>query len=170
MKSHAYFALAVTSLLALTLSLAACGGGSSRPASTAFAYLASPQSQSVFVLSVPTDKMIATIPIGSGTPGSAPQAVAFSPDGPIGYVTDANTAVWVINPQLNSVMSLIPVANPYQISMSPSGARAYVTTYTGVSVIDTSTFSISANIVLGNSTSGIAPSAVAVAPIPVASM
>lgn len=59
-------AFSVVSLVALSLILASCGGGSP-PATTEIAYVAHSQSHSPSVINIPADKTVASIEIGNSS-------------------------------------------------------------------------------------------------------
>ncbi|HXX21936.1 MAG TPA: SMP-30/gluconolactonase/LRE family protein, partial [Terriglobia bacterium] len=159
------------SLLGLSLILASCGGGSS-PAPVAFAYVAHPQSWSLSVISIPADKTVSNVEIGTSssssltTTASDPTGVAVTPDRHRIYVTDAISSVWVVDTGSNSVIAKIAAgSDPEAIAITPDGKSAYVTSITcglllcsgpsnppqmaSVEVIDTASNSLKATITIG---------------------
>lgn len=186
MKSRVVF---VVSLVALSLILASCGGGSS-PATTAIAYVAHSQNHNLSVINIPADKTAANIEIGnssfnsSTTTASYPSGVAVTPDGSRTYVTDAVTSVWVVDTASNSVIAKIAAGSaPEAIAITPDGKSAYVTSIScsqplcsgsdnppraSVEVIDTASNSLTATITIGNlptaQTRGVLLSGIAISP------
>jgi len=170
MKCRVVFS--VVSLVALSLILASCGGGSP-PATTAIAYVAHSQSHSLSVINIPGDKTVASIEIGNSSVGSLtltpsyPTGVAVTPDGSLAYVTDAVTSVWVVDTGSNSAIAKIDAgSDPEAIAITPDGKSAYVTSIScgqllcsgpnnppqlaSVEVIDTASNSLTATITIGN--------------------
>jgi YVTN family beta-propeller protein len=86
----------------------------------------------VSVINTANNEVTDTIPL-AGSPSSA-NAVAFSPDGSLAYVTDttvsggqAGTTVQVINTATNKVIDTVTVGNgPASVAVAPNGT-AYVT-------------------------------------------
>ncbi len=188
MKHHVVFV--AMSLLGLSAMLASCGGGNA-PAPVAFAYVAHPQSWSLSVISIPADKTVSNIEIGTSsstsltTTASYPSGVAVTPDGSRAYVTDASTSVWVVDTGSNSVIAKIAAgSDPEAIAISPDGKSAYVTSITcglllcsapgnppqlaSVEVIDTASNSLAATITIGNlpvgQTPGVLLAGIAISP------
>lgn len=190
MKRHVVFA--VVSLLGLSLIFAACGGGAGTlPAPVAIAYVAHSQSYSLSVINIPANKTVANIEIGNSssssltTTASYPTGVAVTPNGRSVYVTDGNTSVWVVDTGSNSVIAKIAAGSePDGIAITPDGKSAYVTSITcglllcsgpdnppqvtSVEVIDTTSNSLKATVVIGNlptqNNPGVLPSGVAISP------
>jgi YVTN family beta-propeller protein len=76
----------------------------------------------VWVIAVPTNMVIATIPVGAAGPGYA-AAVALSPDGSKVYVANNidNTV---------SVIATIPVGtDPDGMAVTPDGSKVYVANF-----------------------------------------
>jgi YVTN family beta-propeller protein len=118
-----------------------------------FVYVANKGSGSVSVISTLTNAVVATIPVGS-----SPISVAISPDGSTGYVTNkGSNTVSVIPTASNTVVNTINVVSPgpYSAGVSPDGHWLYVTNTSNgtdgnvVTVIDTSTLTVSATVVVG---------------------
>ena len=187
MKCRVVFA--VVSLVALSLILASCGGGSS-PATTAIAYVAHSQSHSLSVINIPADKTVSSIEIGNSSVGSLnltpsyPTGVALTPDGSRAYVTDASTSVWVVDTGSKSVIAKIAAGSgPEAIAITPDGKTAYVNSITcglllcsgpdnppqlaSVEVVDTASNSLTATITIGNlpgQTPGVLLAGIAISP------
>jgi gliding motility-associated-like protein len=111
----------------------------------------------VSVINTITNKVIATIPVGSG-----PFNVAVSPDNSKVYVVNTNSySVSVINTATNTVTATIDLhlnARPAAITVSPDGSKVYVgySFGTTVTVINAATNTITATITLTGYTSGLA--------------
>jgi YVTN family beta-propeller protein len=89
------------------------------------------------VLDVTTNDLITTIPAGS-----APTAVAITPDGSRAYVTNHLDTVSVVDIATNAMIETISVGFfPRDVAITPDGSRAYVanTFSDTLSVIDTAT-------------------------------
>ncbi|WP_161964488.1 MBG domain-containing protein [Mucilaginibacter endophyticus] len=111
----------------------------------AYAYTANQNANTVSVINLENNSVVATIPVGV-----QPTGVAVSPDGKRVYVTNQN----LIGPSTGNTVSVIDVASntvitnitvnerPYGIAISPDGSRLYVTSqspFNTVSVINTAT-------------------------------
>ena len=116
------------------------------PLGNTYAYIPNFISQSVSVINVATNAVVATIPVGSN-----PYGVGISPDGSKVYVTNqANNNVSVISTTTNTVVATIGVNTwPRGVAVTPDGTKAYVANYSSstISVINTSNNSVST---LGN--------------------
>jgi YVTN family beta-propeller protein len=92
--------------------------------------------------------------------GSAPVAVAITPDGASAYVTNSGgNSVSVVNTATRAVTATIPVGNtPFGVAIAPGGATAYVTNLRGnsVSVIDTATNTVVTTIPVDRFPEGVA--------------
>jgi YVTN family beta-propeller protein len=145
------------------------------------AYITNADSNTVSVLDISTNTVVATIPVGAG-----PRGVAVSPSGTRVYVTNYTSSdVSVIDTASNAVVGTIPVSPappdgksqtgpvpgprdlpppppaPMGIAIDPAGTRVYVANNISghVTVIDTIT-----NTVLGSVISGSIPFGVVVHP------
>jgi YVTN family beta-propeller protein len=109
-------------VLAMGLGLAAF------PAEAApFAYIANGNSNTVSVIDTATNKVVATVAVGS-----VPDGIAVTPDGKHVYVANASAdTVSVIDTATNTVVGLpIPVGTlPVGVAFTPNGIRAYVTNF-----------------------------------------
>jgi gliding motility-associated-like protein len=120
------------------------------PVATEYAYIANSQLNTVSVINILTDSLVATIQTGS-----TPWGVSVSPNGKFAYVTNDNPngSVSVISTGPNTVAATIPVGSfPFGITVSPDGKYAYVTNnnYAGtVSVISTASNTLTATIPVG---------------------
>jgi len=123
-----------------------------------FAYITNSESNSVSVIDATTNKVTATIPVGSN-----PIGVAINPNGTKVYVVNARSSdVSVIDTATNSVVATVRAGNfPQGIVVSPNGKKVYVTNRysNNVSVIDTG-----ANTVVSTLNTGKSPAGVAVSP------
>jgi YVTN family beta-propeller protein len=87
------------------------------------AYVANFGSNTVSVIDIATNTVVATIPVGV-----EPAGVAITPDGTRAYVTNFVGTVSVIDAATNTVVVTIPVGQvPIGIAITPDGTRAYVT-------------------------------------------
>ena len=106
--------------------------------------------EAVKVIDTATNKVMATIPVGSH-----PNGLALAPDGTRAYVTNFyDNTFLAIDTATNKVVATIPVGfEPYSIAVTPDGKYAYVTVlYTGaVSVIDIAANQVAATIPVGRS-------------------
>ena len=108
-------------VLAMGLALAAS------PAEAApFAYVANNGSKTVSVIDTATNKVVATVPVGS-----FPFGVAVTPDGTHVYVTNSDSTVSVIKTATNTVVKTISVGSlslTGGVAVTPDGTKVYVTT------------------------------------------
>ena len=113
-------------------------------------------SNSVSVIEIATNTVIATIPVGNN-----PIGVSVSPDGSRAYVTNRVTtggSVSVIETISNTVIATIDVGlSPTGLIVSPDGARVYVANAASdnISVIDAATNTVIATIPAGTGPYGI---------------
>jgi uncharacterized repeat protein (TIGR01451 family) len=102
------------------------------------AYVTNGEDNTVSVIAITTNTVIATIPAGNG-----PMGVAITPDGTKAYVADSSdNTVSVINTTTNTVIATISIGDfPFEIAITPDGMKAYVTNggSNTVGVIDTTT-------------------------------
>ena len=103
----------------------------------------------VQVLSTANNSIVASIPVGS-----APDQVAFSPDGRLAYVS--NILSWTVSVIDTATLTVVATiggvgAGANTVCVSPDGSRVYVGSHwNGVSVIDTSTNTVIANLPLNS--------------------
>jgi YVTN family beta-propeller protein len=141
-------------VLCAVLALAVALGA--RPAEAApFAYVANFGSNTVSVIDTATNKVAATVPVGTN-----PTGVAVNPNGQLAYVANqSDNTVSVIRTATNVVVGLpIPVGTtPNAVAVTPDGAHVYVSNYgsNNVSVIATSTNSVVKTVAAGNAPRGL---------------
>ncbi|SFC28885.1 Por secretion system C-terminal sorting domain-containing protein [Flexibacter flexilis DSM 6793] len=125
--------------------------------STVYAYVANIGSSTLSVINTATNMVVATIPVGS-----APGAVAVSPDGTRIYTANQSTTnISVVDAATRTVIASIPVSStPSMLVVSPDGSRLYVSRlgFSGISVINTSTNTVIANIGLTSDAFSVAVS------------
>ena len=121
------------------------------------AYVTNQLSNTVSVIDVSTNAVVATIPVGARPYGSA-----VNPQGTRAFITNADgNSVSVIDTATNAVIATIPVGvSPRSVAFTPNGARAYVTNCCGggISVIDTATNKLAKSINGGAFPAGIVAS------------
>ncbi len=85
-----------------------------------FAYITNGDSNSVSVIDTDTNKVTATIPVGSN-----PMGVAINPNGTKVYVVNANSNdISIIDTSTNKVTATVPVgSNPMGITINRMGQR-----------------------------------------------
>jgi gliding motility-associated-like protein len=118
------------------------------PLTSGFAYISNVYSNSVSVISVAENKVIATIPV----PGE-PIGVCISPDGNKLYVVNsAADNISVINTSTNTIVKNIAVNGySYGICVSADGSRVYVANYNNqtVGIINALTNTLISNVPAG---------------------
>jgi YVTN family beta-propeller protein len=127
-----------------------------RPAEAApFAYVANSGSNTVSVIDTATNKVVATVPVGTN-----PAGVAVTPDGTKVYVANENdNTVSVIRTATNTVVRTVPVGTaPVGVAVSPDGTKVYVANFksNNVSVIARPGNTVVATIPVGSGPSGVA--------------
>jgi len=101
------------------------------------AYLTNQGNDTVSVVDITTNTVIATIPVGG-----APTGVAAGPGGRAGTVSVIDTAT-------NTVIATVPVGTqPFGVAVTAGGTRAYVCNVDSMSVIDTATNTVIATLSL----------------------
>ena len=109
------------------------------------AYVTSWGGDSVSVIDLATNAVVATIPVGD-----QPMGVAVTPDATRAYVTNQRSnSVSVIDTATNAVVATVPVGeSPQGIRVNPSGTEVWVANAFagGVSVIDTATNTVIATV------------------------
>ncbi|MGB9930086.1 MAG: DUF7507 domain-containing protein, partial [Methanosarcina sp.] len=120
-----------------------------------YAYITNEAGNTISVIDIPTNTVVATIPVGTG-----PVGVAVSPDGTKVYVpNNGNDNVSVISTATNNVIASVPVGDfPLGVAFTPDGTKAYVANFNGgtVSIIDTATNTVTATLTGFSSPLGIA--------------
>jgi YVTN family beta-propeller protein len=108
------------------------------PKSCPRAYVTNAGSNSVSVVDIATNTVVATVPVGRN-----PVYSAVTPDGTKAYVANSGAnSVSVIDTATNTVVATLTVGmNPATVAITPDGTKAYVinTGANSVSVIDTAT-------------------------------
>jgi uncharacterized protein (TIGR03437 family) len=147
----------MASILAVSI-LALIGVWASSPVACAqspvYAYVANFGSDNVSVIDTSTNKVTATIMVGS-----QPQGIAITPDGAFAYVANCGGDVFVIDTATNKVATkFVAGACPTGVAITPDGTRAYVTldNANSVAVIDTSSNTVMTKIAVGAGPGGIA--------------
>jgi gliding motility-associated-like protein len=124
------------------------------PTVSQFAYLANGGSNTVSVVDINANTLVATIPVGKD-----PCDIAVSPDGTRIYVANnQSNSISVINTVTKNVITEIPVGiTPFGTTISPDGKWVYVAIEGSgsVSVINTATNTITATIPVGDIPQGI---------------
>lgn len=107
-------------ILILTVSIFALNRLNALP----FVYVCNNQANSISVIDVALNMVVATIPI----PGAHPQYIAITPDDVAAYVTCAgDSTVKIINLSTNMIVGSLSIPNPFDIAITPNGNTAYVT-------------------------------------------
>ncbi|WP_292388766.1 PKD domain-containing protein [Methanosarcina sp. UBA5] len=123
-----------------------------------FAYITNAESNSVSVIDTTTNKVTATISVGSN-----PTGAVINPNGTKVYVVNAHSNdVSIIDTATNNVIATVPVGNsPQGVAVSPNGKKVYAANRysNNVSVIDTT-----ANTVVSTVNTGKYPEGVALSP------
>jgi YVTN family beta-propeller protein len=118
------------------------------------AYIPNSEDNTVSVISLASNTVIATIPVGT-----TPQITAVSLDGTTVYIGNTGSnSVSVINTTSNTVTATISLGfSPAGICVSPNGRKLYVTNQANnsVRVINTLTNSVITNIPVGDEPKGI---------------
>jgi YVTN family beta-propeller protein len=115
----------------------------------ALVYVANLGSDDVTVISLNTDTVVGTIPVGDG-----PSRLVATPDGTKVYVLNSNSQnISVIKTSTQAVDTTITVGtNPKSLAITPDGTKVYVTN-TGsndISIIDTTSDTVSGTLPLSN--------------------
>jgi YVTN family beta-propeller protein len=123
--------------------------------SGSFAYVVNYGSDNISVISLSTNAVIATIPVGV-----APYRVVFTPDGSKAYVTNTvDDTVSVIDTATHTVIATVPVGvGPLTLDVSPDGTKVYVANNTSrtISIIDTAMDAVTGSFTLPFAPGGIA--------------
>jgi YVTN family beta-propeller protein len=118
------------------------------------AYIPNSEDNTVSVISLASNSVIATIPVGS-----TPQVTAVSLDGATVYIGNTGSnSISVINTTSNTVTATISLGfSPAGICVSPNGRKLYVTNQANnsVRVINTLTNAVITNIPVGDEPKGI---------------
>ena len=122
-----------------------------------FAYIANEESDNISVIDTATDKVMATISVGSN-----PVGVAINPNGTRIYVANAHSNdVSVIDTATNTVIATVPAgSSPKGIAVNPNGKKVYVANEgsNNVFVIDTAKNTVVSTVNTGKNPAGVAVS------------
>jgi YVTN family beta-propeller protein len=122
-----------------------------------FAYIANGESDNISVIDTGTNKVTATIPVGSN-----PMGAVISPDGTRVYVANSHSNdVSVIDTATNNVTATVPAGkSPQEVAVSPNGKQVYVTNLASntISIIDTTTNTVVSTVKTGKASMGLAVS------------
>ena len=147
----------IKSLLVATASLlmlAAAHTANTAQAQT-FAYIPNGVSNTVSVINIATNVVVATVPVEFN-----PTGVSVHPNGSRVYITNVGSPrVSVIDTANNTVVGTVLVgANPFGVAFNPAGTRAYVTRSSGndLAVIDTASNTVITNVPVGSTPRGVA--------------
>jgi YVTN family beta-propeller protein len=131
--------------------LAACGDASGPSSSREIAYVANYGSNTVSVIDIQVDSVIATVPVGD-----RPHGVTVTPDGRFVYVGNSlSEDVTVIETANNTVTATIPTGPvTLGIAVDPSGSFVYEALWgelNAVAVISTATNTVTTMVEVGDS-------------------
>ncbi|MCK4433489.1 MAG: YncE family protein, partial [Methanomicrobia archaeon] len=126
-------------------------------------YVADPSTGNAFAINTMPPVLIGPVIWPILPPAAGPWDVAVHPSGAYAYFTDSffggGTTILVVDAIMDTQIGFIPVPNdPTEVVFSPDGSRAYVTHSSiagSVSVIDTTTSMVIANIPVGIQPTGI---------------
>ncbi len=128
---------------------------SATPATAVRAYVTNANGNTVSVIDVATNAVVATVPVGT-----TPEGVAVTPDGTLVYVTNTlDDTVSVIDAATNTVTATVVVGSrPFGVAVTPNGTRVYVANElsNAVSVISTATNTVTATVLVGLDPRGVA--------------
>lgn len=148
-----HFPAPATAMLAVLLLLLRLAPAAAEP----FAYIPNAGDDTVSVIDLATNQVVATVAVGD-----IPTAVAVKPDGASVYVLNQTAqTVSVIDTASNVETATIPVgATPFGVAVTPDGTRAYVANRDDddgtLTLIDLTTNTVLATIVPGFSPVGVA--------------
>ena len=113
------------------------------------AYVGNTSNNTISVINLVTNAVIATIPVGQ-----TPYGVSVSHDGTKAYITNGlGNTVSIINTATNTVSTIVVGNNPFGISVSPDGTKVCVADYSAtgsISVINPVTNTVSTTIAVGS--------------------
>ncbi|KKH49928.1 PKD domain-containing protein [Methanosarcina sp. 1.H.A.2.2] len=122
-----------------------------------FAYIANEESNNISVIDTTTNKVTATISVGSN-----PIGVAINPDGTKIYVVNSHSNdVSIIDTATNTVKATVPVGrSPQGVAISSNGKKLYVANRVSntISVIDTAINTVASTVTVGKYPAGVAVS------------
>jgi YVTN family beta-propeller protein len=134
---------ATNALLPVAISVGTQPGSVAAGATAQSRVYAAGSSSGLFIVN-PADNTL----IGSSTVGFVPVAVAVAPDGTVYTADQSGGTVTIKNPVSGATLATltVPGGSPSDVAVKPDGSRVYVARQHGVSVIDTSTKAIIANL------------------------
>ncbi len=113
------------------------------------AYIPNTGDNTVSVIDLTSNTVVATIPVGA-----SPYGVSVSKDGSRAYIGNFNdNSISVINTATNTVVAIIPLIDqPYGVCVSPDGSKVYVALnqISNVSIINTISNTVTSTITVGN--------------------
>jgi len=146
-----YLRFATSSCLLILGALLGIGAADAAP----FAYISNAGSNTVSVIDIATNTVVATVPVDA-----APAGIAVSPAGAFVYVANQNSNnVSVIDTGTNTVVATVAVgAAPTGVAVNAAGTFAYVANTLGnnVSVIDTTSDTVVQTVPVATSPVGVA--------------
>ena len=153
--SVALASTAIVLFLILVLSTASAATTQIASQAVPYAYITNSGGTTVSVIDTSTNKITATVDIGS-----SPYGVAVNPAGTKVYVaSDGSDTVSVIDTATNKITATVPIgSHPWGVAVNPAGTKVYVANEGSgtVSVIDTATNKVTATVPVGNYPCGVA--------------
>src|SRR6202007_937212 len=109
-------------------------------------YTANSGSGNLSVINARTGRVVRVVPTGR-----FPSGVAVTPNGTSVYVTNELSGVTVVNAASGKIEARLATPSPFDVAMSPDGARAYVTDLGpgNLTVIDTRTHQVASTVSVG---------------------
>ncbi|MGA9188117.1 MAG: PKD domain-containing protein, partial [Methanosarcina sp.] len=153
--SVALASTAIVLFLILVLSTASAATTQIASQAVPYAYITNSGGTTVSVIDTSTNKITATVDIGS-----SPYGVAVNPAGTKVYVaSDGSDTVSVIDTATNKITATVPIgSHPWGVAVNSAGTKVYVANEGSgtVSVIDTATNKVTATVPVGNYPCGVA--------------
>ncbi len=141
--------------LFLVLWMATASSGAAAP----FAYIGNHLTNTVAVVDLATNSVVASVPIAAAFNDVK---IAIRPDGAVAYATGGySNAVTAIDTKTNTVIAVIPVGvYSFDITVTPDGSKLYVSNMVSatISVISTATNTVVATIPVSRDPAGLATS------------
>ena len=131
-------------------------GMSMTPAQGAgIAYITNSRGNTLSVINVATNTVLATVPVGSG-----PTGVAVNPAGTRVYVANKqDSLISVLDTATNSIIATVQIGvTSFGVAVNPAGTRVYITSPSAntVLVLDTATHTVLATVPVGPGPTGVA--------------